>query len=61
MVLGRWYNSSSFTYTLPANAGARSDDADYAGRLANALAPGDVACEGCTETYGDLEPAADDT
>ena len=61
MVLGRWYNSSSFTYTLPANAGARSDPAEFAGRLANALAPDDVACGDCIETDGELEPATDET
>ena len=61
MVIGRWYSSSSFTYALAANASAKTNDVDFAGRLANALAPGEQACENCTVTFGDLEPAKDDT
>ena len=64
MVIGRWYTSSNFTYFLDPSANRSADqsaDADFLGRLANALAPGDIACAGCTETFGELEPATDDT
>ena len=57
MVIGTWYSSSSFTFTLEDSAGASSDtDAALAGGLAGALAPGDVACADCLHIETDLEP-----
>ena len=57
MTEGILYASSSFDYTLAAGTRARSDDhAQFAGRLARSLAPGDVACADCLDIETDLEP-----
>jgi hypothetical protein len=62
MVLWRTYQTSEFSFTLPARgiSGAAGDSEDaYAGRLAGGLAPGEVICTTCDAGIGDLEPMGD--
>ena len=60
MILWHTYQTSEFTFTLPDAAAARADsDANYAGRLAGGLAPGDEICTTCDAGTGDLEPMTD--
>ena len=55
MVLGTWYTSSTFTFTIAATARGQTDDAPFEGRLAHALAPGEEVCDACFEQETDLE------
>ena len=60
MVLWNTYQTSEFTFTLPAGSRARADtDAAYAGRLAGGLAPGEEICTICDAGVADLEPMGD--
>ena len=60
MILWHTYQTSEFTFTLPDQAAARADsDANYAGRLAGGLAPGDEICTTCDAGIGDLEAMTD--
>ena len=57
MTLYTWYTSSRFTFTLSAGASSLSGDAaSLAGRLAQALAPGEAICDECFGAEADLEP-----